>query len=171
MQIHAVYLGGAPYVTTSHVLAADFRAWGHRVDTYTHDHHNVLALLTIQRAEGFEQTAREAELMDLWCAEWIGRWGFEARVGAMLSEREDLGTGASGSAMWDLGGALGMGRDSFTEEGRAIKVGRGRSWGMGSVWAWFGGGVGRSNAREEVHVDGDVLPPYTKGEAPPAYEQ
>ncbi|KAF9739523.1 hypothetical protein PMIN06_007018 [Paraphaeosphaeria minitans] len=177
MPFHAVHLGTAPYLTTSHVLATDFRAWGHRVDTYAHTHRNALALLAVQRAEGFDQRAREAELVDVWCAEWVGRWGFEARIGAVLSEREDLGTGAAGTGMWDFGGAVGMGRESFTEEIRAVKVGRRRRWGLGlglgSAMAWFGGGVGRRNVCEEVHVDGDgdVLPPYTKGEDPPEYEQ
>ncbi|KAF2451537.1 hypothetical protein P171DRAFT_478573 [Karstenula rhodostoma CBS 690.94] len=166
---HAVHLvGGAPYLTTSHVLAADFRAWGYRVDTYAHNHHNVLALLAMQRAEGFDQRSREAELMDIWCAEWVGRWGFEARVGAMLSEREDLGASTEGREMWGCGVAVGMGRNNFTEDVRAVRVG------LGGVRAWFGGGLGRRNGGavgEGGHAEGDVPPPYTKGGDPPAYEQ
>lgn len=174
MPIHAVHLGGAPCLTTSHVLAADFRAWNYRVDTYAHNHHNVLALLAMQRAEGFDQTTREAELMDVWCAEWVGRWGFEARVGAMLGEQEDLRASTRRTGRWDLGAAVGMAGNNFTEEVRAVKAGRGMRWGLEGVRAWFGGGLGRRNGDavvEGVCGDGEALPPYTKGEDPPAYEQ
>lgn len=125
--------------------------------------------------------------MDIWCEEWIGRWGFEGRIGAMLSEQVD-GDGGIGSrdgdgGGWDFGAAVGVGRESFGGMAKGVKEGRGRGrgrgtsgwgfgWGMGDVRAWWAGRRGSVEVGGVGEVgDEDVLPVYTEGEHPPAYRR
>ena len=170
MAVHAIYINGAPFITPSTTLATDFRTWGHRVDTYQPLHHNILALRAMQDAEGLSQRERENELMDRWTAELVRRWGFVApeRVGALLCEREDATAREmkEEEGRWDFGAAVGMGRESFAESSKRERKERRMS--RGGWAAWLGLGTG-GRASSEVH--GDVLPVYTKGEDPPAYER
>lgn len=168
MPLHVIYVRGAPYMTPSLTLAADFGAWGYRVDTYRSSHHNVLALLSIQEAEGYDQREREGKLMDTWCAESLRRWGFSSpgRIGAVLSERLEEREVDGEEGRWHCGAAVGMGRESFSEGTRGVKVERAARERRGGWVAWLGRGRAR---RLPCEMYGEVLPVYTKGEDPPAY--
>jgi hypothetical protein len=92
-------------MTASPTLAADFRAWGCRVDAYDPHHHTVAPLLAMQHAEGVDQARRESEFMDNWCADWVGREGFEAKVEVVLNERENLVVETEGRVVGYFGAA------------------------------------------------------------------
>lgn len=144
-RIHVPGASSRSYVTRWDTVAADFRAWGYRVE-----------------AEGAGSSVGDArargELLDMWSREWIRRYcaargGRATWPGEFFVGEENFAEGVRG-----VDGRRGRGGWSW----------RGGLEALGLVAREGGGFRGELERREGVEEE---LPKYERGEKPPAYQE